>query len=73
MSEKKGMIMQYTDKSGNVQRCEMLYYDQKICKGNTDKAFVRLINENGHPLKESGQDVNKIILFEKLTRIGFID
>lgn len=73
MADNKGMIMQYTDKAGNLQQCEMRYGDQKICQGNTEKAFVRLITADGTPIIEQGSQVNKIVQFEKLTRIGFID
>lgn len=73
MAGNKGMIMQYMDAHSNIQRVEMRYADQKICAGNTEKAFVRLINDKGDPIIEQGSQVNKIVLFEKLIRIGFID
>lgn len=73
MSDNKGMIMTYLDKSGKEQKCEMRYADQKMCHGNTEKAFIRLVNNDGTPIMEQGNQVNKIVQFSKLTRIGFID
>lgn len=71
--DNKGMIMTFPDKEGKIQHCEMLYADQHMTLGRTHKAFVRLLDANLSPVMEQGNRVNKIVLFEKLTRIGFID
>lgn len=71
--DNKGMIMTYLDKDGKLQHCEMRYNDQHLTFGRTNKAFVRLLDDKLGPVMEQGNRVNKIVLFEKLTRIGLID
>ena len=73
MSNNKGMIMTYIDNNGKTQKCVMRFDDQKLCHGNTEKSFIRLINDDGTNIIEQGNHVNKIIPFSKLTRVGFID